>query len=107
VYKAEVVNISGNANSSEITVNVISTLPKIVYTSPNVFIKGTIATISPTNTGSDVATYKVSPSLSLSTGLNFNTVTGKISGTPTTVMPSTSYTVTATTLMIMTLLFFR
>jgi hypothetical protein len=62
------------------------------YNSPNVFTKGTsIASLLPTISG-NVISYSITPSLPL--GLNFNTATGEISGTPTVVSSTTTYTVT-------------
>ena len=50
-------------------------------------------TVTPTATGGAVTSWTVSPSLPA--GLSFDTASGAISGTPTTVTPSTNYTVTA------------
>lgn len=53
-----------------------------------------ITTVTPTYTGSPAASFSISPALP--TGLSFNTTTGAISGTPTVMTTSQSYTVTAT-----------
>ncbi len=75
-----------------ITVNDIAP-SALSYNSPNVFTKGTaIASLLPTISGT-VISYSITPSLPL--GLNFNTTTGEISGTPTVVSSTTTYTVTA------------
>ena len=50
-------------------------------------------TVTPTATGGAVTSWTVSPILPA--GLTFDTASGAISGTPTTVTPSTNYTVTA------------
>ena len=53
-----------------------------------------ISTNSPSSSGGAVVSYSVSPALP--TGLSLNTSTGAITGTPTVVTSSASYTVTAT-----------
>jgi len=64
------------------------------YTTPGAFTRGTtITALSPTVTGG-VVSYSVSPALPA--GLDFNTTTGVISGTPTTVKAKANYVVTAT-----------
>ena len=50
--------------------------------------------ITPTASGSPVSSYSVSPSLPA--GLNLNSTSGVINGTPTTLQSSTTYTITAT-----------
>jgi hypothetical protein len=47
----------------------------------------------PSNVGGAVISYSISPALPA--GLNFNTATGVISGTPTALSPATNYTITA------------
>ena len=49
---------------------------------------------TPSANGGDVETWSITPGLP--SGLNFDTSTGEISGTPTTVSSQTNYTVTAT-----------
>ena len=57
--------------------------------------KGTAITpLTPTASGGPVVSWSISPALPA--GLSLNTSTGEISGTPTAVSPSTTYTVTAT-----------
>jgi hypothetical protein len=64
------------------------------YPTPPAFSTGqAIQTLSPTVTGT-VVSYSVAPQLPA--GLSLNGTTGAISGTPTAVTASTSYTVTAT-----------
>lgn len=64
------------------------------YTTPNSFTENVAITpLSPTVTGT-VSSYSVSPALPA--GLTLNIGTGVISGTPTTVTASATYTVTAT-----------
>ena len=55
---------------------------------------GTSATITPTNSGGAANSWSISPSAPA--GMNFGTSTGVLTGTPTTVQSSTSYTITAT-----------
>jgi len=85
-------NYTISYNAGTLTVN--PQAPVITYPTPDVFVVGTFATISPNSTGGAVASYSISPGLPA--GLNFNTGTGVISGTPTTVTAGANYTVTAT-----------
>ena len=66
------------------------------YPTPNTFtFDGTAITdLSPTVTGGVVNNYNVSPALP--PGLNLNTSTGVISGTPSATSQATTYTITAT-----------
>ena len=60
-----------------------------------IFSLGVPVEYVPTSEGSAVDDYEISP-LQLPAGLNFNTTTGVISGTPTELSAEASYTVTAT-----------
>jgi polyhydroxybutyrate depolymerase len=81
---------SSNSSSSASSVTAPSAL---AYASPQTFIVGTaIATLSPTVTGV-VASYSVSPALPA--GLLLNASSGSITGTPTAVTTTASYTITA------------
>jgi len=63
-------------------------------TNPTYYAPGVAITANgPSSTGGAVASYRVSPDLPA--GLTFTTGTGVISGTPTEVTASASYTVTA------------
>ncbi|HEX9981561.1 MAG TPA: putative Ig domain-containing protein [Flavobacterium sp.] len=86
---------SGGSTSFGIVITVNAVAPNgLSYNSPNVFTVGsTIAALSPSISGS-VTGYSVSPSLPA--GLTLNPTTGVISGTPTGVFPTATYTVTAT-----------
>ena len=53
-----------------------------------------MATASPTSSGGAVTNWEITPTLPA--GLSFDNATGAISGTPTAVSNSTTYTVTAT-----------
>jgi hypothetical protein len=77
-----------------ITVN-DSAPSSLSYTSPNVFTKNiAITPLSPSVSGGAVVSYSIAPALPL--GLNFDTASGVISGTPLVVSSSNTYTVTAT-----------
>lgn len=69
--------------------------PTITYATPNVYVTNTAITpLTPTNTGGIASSYSISPTLPM--GLNFNTSSGIISGTPTKKNAATDYSVTAT-----------
>ncbi len=87
-------NNSGGSTSFDVVITVNDIAPSgLSYNSPNVFTKGTaIASLLPTISGT-VISYSITPSLPL--GLNFNTATGEIFGTPTVVSSTATYTVTA------------
>ena len=79
------------------TITVNDVAPSNLAYSPNSFTltKGTqMTTASPTSNGGTIISYSVSPSLPA--GLSLDTSTGDISGTPTAVTSSASYTITAT-----------
>jgi hypothetical protein len=85
---------SGGSTSFGISITVNAVAPNsLSYASPNVFTVGTsISSLSPTVSGS-VLSYSISPNLP--SGLNFNTTSGVISGTPTVVSSIETYVVTA------------
>ncbi|RZJ67917.1 MAG: T9SS type A sorting domain-containing protein [Flavobacterium sp.] len=93
-YTVTATNVSGNASFGVvITVNPMAP-DALSYNSPNTFTVGTaIGNLNPTVFGT-VTLYSVSPALPA--GLNLNTTTGVISGTPTAVTATATYTVTAT-----------
>lgn len=62
--------------------------------SPNTAIAG-YALTSPNNFGGGVVDYSISPNISTTPGLTFDTATGLISGTPTTVAAAQTYTISA------------
>ncbi|MGO9830929.1 MAG: beta-propeller fold lactonase family protein [Myxococcaceae bacterium] len=87
---------SGGQTTASLTITVNDVAPSnLVYTSnPAVYTKGTgISANLPSNSGGAVTGYAVSPSLPA--GLALNPSTGAISGTPTAVVATASYTVTA------------
>ena len=94
-YTITGINSGGNYNVN-INIEVNDANPIISYTTTSyTFTKGTALpqTITPTETGGAVVTWSVDPDLPA--GLNFDTSTGEISGTPTVVSASATYTVTA------------
>ncbi|MDC3237026.1 putative Ig domain-containing protein, partial [Candidatus Poseidoniaceae archaeon] len=94
-YTVTATNGAGS-DTATITISVTDALPVIVY-SPNTFTEavGTAMTsVTPTSYAGTVDSYSISPSLP--PGLSLDTSTGTVSGTPTAVSSSTSYTVTAT-----------
>jgi len=95
IYTVTATNSLGNTSFNlVITVNEIAPT-SLSYTSSNVLTKNTlISSLNPAISGGAVTNYSVSPSLPL--GLNLNTITGIISGTPTDVSPNATFTVTAT-----------
>ena len=87
---------TGGTDTATMTIVVNDIAPAITY-SPNslTLTKGTaMTTITVTSTGGAVVSYSVSPSLP--SGLSLDTSTGAISGTPTAITSSASYTITAT-----------
>ncbi len=90
-------NYTGGVTATAVlNINIKLGLPVISYTpSSNTYNVGTaIASLTPTNTGGAAASYAISPALPA--GLSFNTATGVISGTPTALSATATYTITAT-----------
>jgi hypothetical protein len=85
----------GGSGSTTINITVNPNAPVISYTpSSNNFIVGSaITTWTPTNTGGASTSWSIGPALP--SGLIFNTTTGAISGTPTGVSATTTYTISA------------
>lgn|GEM_PF-265599 len=93
-YLVTATNVTGSATFT-VNISVQTDAPVITYATPDVYTVGSIITpLVPNNTGGAVATWAISPGLPA--GLNFDTTTGIITGTPTTPSPATNYTVTAT-----------
>ena len=87
---------SGGSTSVGVTITVNDVAPSALTYSANpaVYTRGTaIAANTPSNGGGTVTSYSVSPALPA--GLGLNTTTGVISGTPTAITATASYTVTA------------
>ncbi|MBR63713.1 MAG: hypothetical protein CMC60_06740, partial [Flavobacteriaceae bacterium] len=88
---------TGGSTTADVTIVVNDVAPSSLTYSPNSFTltKGTaMTTVTPSNSGGTVTSYSVSPSLPA--GLSLDTSTGAISGTPTAITSSATYTVTAT-----------
>ena len=88
---------TGGTDTASITIVVNDVIPSDLDYSPNTFTltKGTqMTTVTPTANGGTIVSFSVSPSLPA--GLSLDTSTGAISGTPTAVTSSASYTITAT-----------
>ncbi|MBC7605712.1 MAG: putative Ig domain-containing protein, partial [Burkholderiales bacterium] len=86
---------SGGSTSFGVVISVNDVAPaSLSYNSPNVFSRNTaISNLNPTVSGGVVLSYSVSPSLP--SGLLFNTISGVISGTPTVISATATYTVKA------------
>jgi len=87
-YTVIAASLSGNSTASlSITVNDVAPA-SLSYASnaPTYFVNTTITNDFPSNTGGAVVTYSVLPALPA--GLNLNTATGIISGTPAAVSPT-------------------
>lgn len=88
---------TNSTNTGSTTVDITVTIPpptNLTYVNPPVYYTGTpISTLSPTVTGF-VASYSIDQPLPA--GLNFDTSTGRISGTPIQAIPRTIFTITAT-----------
>jgi hypothetical protein len=87
---------TGGTDTASVTIVVNDIAPSIAYSTTSFTLtKGTaMTTTSVTSTGGTVVSYSVSPSLPA--GLSLNASTGTLSGTPTAVTSSASYTITAT-----------
>jgi outer membrane protein OmpA-like peptidoglycan-associated protein len=94
-------SVTHNANSGVITAvfpaTAIAAPAFTLSSSTETLTAGTVLTgYSVTSTGGTIASYSISPAISNTPGLSFNTSTGLISGTPTTPATSRTYTITAT-----------
>ena len=96
-YTVTASNAGGSATASvSITVNNAFVAPSaLAYSAsaPVYAVGAAISTNTPSSSGDAVTSYAVSPALP--EGLSLNTVTGVITGTPTSASVATSYTVTA------------
>jgi hypothetical protein len=96
-----ILGTSSNSNEAFATPTNTSSSPGILSysnSSPTYILNAAIANNNPTATGGGpITSWSISPSLTAATGLNFNTSTGIISGTPTIISnPGVTYTITAT-----------
>jgi hypothetical protein len=87
---------SGGTSTPAFSLTVTQTPPAIAYGSPSYacYVGVPLTPLVPTNTGGLVVTWAINPALPA--GLVFDTTTGHISGTPTTVASALAYTITAT-----------
>jgi hypothetical protein len=89
-------NVTGTALDT-VTILVNPALPIVAYASPKVYVVNTaIDTLAPVSTGGPVVGYAISPNLTTATGLAFDAITGKITGTPTTAAAAANYEIIAT-----------
>jgi parallel beta-helix repeat protein len=98
VYTVTATNISGVSHFN-LTITVNLPPPPVISYSPNSYsfpVNAPISNIVPSNTGGSAVSWSISPVQPL--GLFFSTTTGVISGTPSVVQGSTTYTVSATNL---------
>ena len=88
--------VSANGYTANATITWSLSPPSISYSPTSISIADNVAmrSLSPANTGGTIDSWSVSPTLPA--GLNLNTSTGVISGTPTTITAADTYTVTAT-----------
>ncbi|MHC4341210.1 MAG: CHRD domain-containing protein [Planctomycetota bacterium] len=95
VYTVTASNAAGDTSAMvNITVNAAPPA-NLSYTTPVNYVTGAAITPNqPTSTGGPIDSYAITPTLPA--GLNFNTSTGIISGTPTATSAAKDYTVTAT-----------
>ncbi|MFM6975438.1 MAG: putative Ig domain-containing protein, partial [Sphingobacteriaceae bacterium] len=93
-YRVTASNNGGSA-TFDLVITVNDVAPSALsYTSPNTFTKGvSVVSLSPTVSGGAVVTYSAP---SLPAGLSINSSTGVISGTPSAITATATYTVTAT-----------
>lgn len=96
IPKAGSYNIIFNKTTGNYSILIPSAPSMLTYPTPNVFVVGTsITNLIPTlNIGLGNIIYSINPSLPL--GLQLDSVTGIISGTPTTIKTQATYTITAT-----------
>ena len=95
-YTVTASNTAGSTTASFSLSVWVQAPTNLQYTVAASYLRNTTLTnITPTYTGSSkIANFSISPALPA--GLNLNSTTGVISGTPTAISPITNYTVTAT-----------
>lgn len=93
LYYVTATNGAGSKSAS--LVFMLKDLPPAVnYHAENVFTKGVDTALVATSTGGAVTKYTISPALP--TGLSLDSLTGKVYGTPSALLPRAKYTITAT-----------
>ncbi|GAB2626394.1 hypothetical protein GCM10026987_24530 [Belliella aquatica] len=96
IYSVRAENLIGSSEF-ELLLSVVDVAPSnLNYTTSSITaVKGqAISPVIPNASGGDIISYSISPSLPA--GMNFDTETGEISGTPEGLLPSTLFTITAT-----------
>jgi len=93
-YKVTAKNLGG-IYETDFRLSVIDAPPtSLNYAGPYIYTNGSeIASLKPTVAGGSPVSYTVSPDLPI--GLNFNALTGEISGTPNEIISATAYTIHA------------
>lgn len=93
-------SVNHSANSGSIT----AVFPETAIAAPEFSISSSSESVTVdtamtgytiTSTGGTIASYSITPAITNTPGLSFNTATGEISGTPTTVALARTYTITA------------
>ena len=98
-YEVRMIDTSGAIDQNTVTqsATLLSTAPPSALSYPNSSPSYTLGSAAspnpPTNSGGAATSYSITPSLPA--GLSFASATGEISGTPTQLSPTTSYTVNA------------
>ena len=96
-YTVTATNTGATFTCDPFTIRVNDVAPSFTYPSSSIGTVNRVFTeIGPSPATSGTGTIEYTISGALPTGLAFNNSTGKITGTPTTIQVSTSYTVTAT-----------
>ena len=85
---------SASSASASVTTNLAAPAFSLSSSSETKTVNTTISGYTITSTGGTIDSYAISPATP--TGLTFNTTTGLLTGTPTSVAAATSYTITAT-----------
>jgi len=97
-FTVKTTNSIGTSNASSasasITTNVAAPAFTLSSSSESKTVNTAISSYTITSTGGTIASYAISPAAPA--GLTFNTTTGLLTGTPTSVAPATAYTITAT-----------
>lgn len=85
---------SGSSSNSVSATPNVPAAPAIADYSATLGVNSFGTVTAPANTGGSIATWSISPALP--SGLSFNTSTGVITGSATSIIPATPFTVTAT-----------
>jgi gliding motility-associated-like protein len=96
-YTVQAISSTQITTLSEVVAVTVAALPVFTYPNSTYSLERTkaISSITPTVTAGTIASYAISPALP--TGLSFSTTTGVITGTPSAVSASASYTISGTT----------